>query len=152
MAMKNVNAPIDYPKARQLLIKKLGMKSYSTRDIRRWMKEKGVDSDIAERLIAEFQQGGYLDDAAYLQTFVRSQRARRYGPRAIALKLMQKGFSEKEIAQALDGEVDDSSAVRQLLDTRYRSRNLSDPRERQKVIASLMRRGFSLDVILNTIK
>lgn len=142
-----------YAEARRLLIRKLGMKSYCTLELRRWLQEKGATQEIIEGLLAEFKS--YLDDAQWLETFVSAQRARRYGRRTIALKLMQKGFSEEEIAQALSESEeggDEEAAIRQLLQSRYRSRNLQDYRERQKVIASLMRRGFSLDLILKILR
>jgi len=145
---------IDYKEAKRLLLKKLGMKSYATLELKGWLKEKGVESAISEQLLEEFQQLGYLNDTAWLASFVRVQRARRYGSRTIALKLMQKGFSKEQIAAALasDDPADEGAAIQKLLESRYRSRDLKNPRERQKVVASLMRRGFSLDLIFKTLK
>ncbi len=144
---------IDYKEAKRLLLKKLGMRAYATLEIRRWLKEKGVEEAIAEQLLEEFQQLGFLNDTAWLASFVRMQRARRYGGRTIALKLMQKGFSKEEIAEALSSEetVDEGAAIEKLLATRFKSRDLKEPRERQKVVASLVRRGFSLELIFNII-
>lgn len=136
-----------YSEARKLLFKKLGMRNYTTSELKRWLKEKGAsESDIAT-LLKECQQLGYIDDGQWLESFVRTQRAKRYGNRMIALKLMQKGFSEPDISKALSQGQDEEMAIKHLLQSRYRSRDLSDPRQRQKVIASLARRGFSLAMI-----
>lgn len=132
--------------AKRLLIRKLGVKSYTTIELRGWLKEKGAPEQIVEKLLTEFQALGYIDDQAYLASFIRVQRSRKYGPRSIALKLMQKGFSQEEVASSLD-QSDDSETIRQLLETKYRSKNMQDPREKQKVVASLMRRGFSYNQI-----
>lgn len=133
---------------RKLLYKKLCIKSYTTFELRSWLKEKGASEKDIESLLEECQRLGYIDDTQWLASFVRTQRAKRYGKRVIALKLFQKGFSEKDISQALSEEGgDEETAIRQLLQSRYRSRDMSDPRQRQKVIASLARRGFSLTSI-----
>lgn len=137
-----------YSEARKLLYKKLGMRSCNTVELRVWLKEKGASEKDIETLLLECQNLGYVDDAQWLASFVRSQRAKRYGKRTIALKLMQKGFSHDDISHALaeEGE-DEETAIRHLLQNRYRSRDMRDPRERQKVIASLARRGFSFATI-----
>jgi regulatory protein len=139
---------VNYKEAKLLLIKKLTMKSYCTGELRRWFHDKGVDETIAEQLLQEFQQQGYLDDSAWLASFVRIQRAKRYGSRTIALKLKQKGFSNEEVAELLHDKSEEEGAIQKLLETRYRTRDLKNPRERQKVVASLLRRGFQLERIL----
>ncbi|MCE5318937.1 MAG: recombination regulator RecX [Parachlamydia sp.] len=142
-----------YLEARKLLLKKLGMRSYTTIEMWRWLKEKGVLEKDIGALLEECKKLGYLNDQQWLESFVRTQRARRYGQRTIALKLMQKGFSEREISKALSEEGgDEEAAIRHLLQSRYRSRDISDPHQRQKVIASLARRGFSLETILKALK
>jgi regulatory protein len=140
---------IDYKK---LLYKKLGIKSYTTEELRGWLLEKGATEVMVTLLLQECQQLGYLNDEAYREAFVRQARARHYGPSHITMKLKQKGFSEEEISEALCSESDEEASIQQLLQSRYRSRDLKNARERQKVIASLMRRGFSYDSIIANLK
>jgi regulatory protein len=141
--------------ARNYALRRIAQMSYSTHGLRRLMIERLIPKEIVNQIIDDFVANGYLDDGQWLQSFYRQEIARKSGPGKIRMKLMQKGFSQETISQFFqekNGEERDESEeqpalIRRLLETRYRTRDLKDPKERQKVVAGLMRQGFDYEEI-----
>lgn len=140
----------EYRGATLYALKRLSIKSYLASELQNKLIEHHVAEANAQRVILECQRLGYLNDEEWLNCFVRRQVARKLGPMAIVMKLRAKGISQ-ENAQRLIETLDNGNARRErithLLATRYRNRDLSDFRSREKVITSLIRKGFSLSDI-----
>jgi regulatory protein len=90
---------------------------------------------------------GVIDDEAWVASFVRSQ-SKRCGLRIIQQKLRAKGISADTSSFAGDSPAAENEAILHLLNTRYRKKDLSQTKEKQKVIASLMRKGFAYQQII----
>ena len=97
------------------------------------LQEKDASLNTTEKVITEFEQLGYLNDAEWLESFLRR---------------MQR---EKKGSQYTDCKDNEVQSIERLLATRYRQKNLAAAKERQKVIASLARKGFTLGNILKTL-
>lgn len=141
--------------AKRYALKRLSTQAMLSTRLSRSLKERLVSENAIEIVIYELRELGLLNDKEWVASFVRVQTSRRVGPRAIAQKLAGKGVRGGNVAEALDGMWDPAEqkkGIRHLLNTRYAKRNLKDPRERQKVIASLARRGFELSEILSLVK
>lgn len=136
-------------------LKRLSMKSYLSAELHNKLVEHHVSEEMAARVILKCQSWGYLNDQEWLQHFVQRQLTKNLGPMAILMKLRVKGVSQ-ETAQQLIAALDDGEERRKrvshLLATRYRNRDLSDMRSREKVIASLMRKGFAFSDIKKVLK
>lgn len=142
----------EYQKAKLYAVKRLSLQAMLSTALVRSLKERLVSETTIHRIIEEFLNEGLLDDESWAQSFVRTQTARKVGPRAITQKLARKGLKREELQEVVQDawESEDQKAlVMQLLKSRYVRRNLSDYAERQKVVASLIRRGFDLSVILD---
>ena len=114
----------------------LSKKSYFTKELRAKLLEKGYPEKDIEILISELKNQNLLDDHELAARYVKLQQAKGYGARVIIQKLRQKaGPIEVEIE---DGEIES------LIRKKY-LRKLPD--DRNKVIAALLRRGFSYDLI-----
>lgn len=143
----------DYQKAKSYVIRIFAKKNYASFELRKKLDEHSFSDDIAERLIDEFTEAGYIDDNAWLKNFIRLESARKHGSGVVLQKLLQKNPPEELLEQArtLLEEEDHSDQIRKLLETRYRTRNLNDYREREKTIGSLVRRGYRFEDIKETI-
>lgn len=133
---------------------RLSSKNYLTTELKKKLTEKGVRNSIIEEVIAKCKEYGYLNDQSYIESYVRQQILRKKGPLFIIQKLIAKGISKhkaQEILSASDCKSDHTDAIKTLLETRYKTKNLCDFRERQKVVLSLLRRGFSLETIQSSI-
>jgi len=146
---------LEYNQAKLYAIKRLSLQSMPSTTLSKALRDRLVSEETTERLIQEFIQLGYLNDAEWTKSFVRQQSAKKMGPRAIAQKLAFKGLPKEEVEAALGVAKNPSQqkeSIVKLLSTRYRQRNLTDYKERQKVAASLMRRGFDFSIILDCLR
>ena len=142
---------LEYRMAKLYALRRLSAQSLPSTTLARALRQRLVTEETIERLNEELKQQGYLNDEEWTASYVRGQIARKRGPKAIVQKLAHKGISEEQAHSALEsasGADQQKQAIAKLIQTRYASRNLSDFKERQKVIASLARRGFDLSIIL----
>lgn len=140
--------------AKIFALRKLAAQNLPSSLLARALRQRLVSEQTIEILINEFNRQGYLNDQEWAASYVRYQTARKVGPRNIAQKLTSKGLTKtqfKEVLQEVKDSESQKEAVNALLITRYRHRQLSDFREKQKVIAALVRRGFDLSVILDCV-
>ena len=77
--------------------------------------------------------------------------SRLYGPRRIEQELYRRGIDSETAKEALDGlETNFTESVKALARGRLR-RDMSDPREIQKLIAALVRCGHDYDTIKSSL-
>ncbi len=150
---------LEYKGARSFLIKRLSQKNYHSQELLDALDKRHVSQDVSKQIIQEFVTQGYLNDSGWLSSFVRGMRLQRFGFKAILSKLMHKGISKEEASEAIEkfqeveGQENNSlHSIEQLLNTRYRHRQLSDRKERDKVIAGLVRKGYELNEIFEVLK
>lgn len=148
---------IEYQAAKGYAFKRLAMKMMSTSEMRKGLSQRLVSEGVAQRVIDECVRLGFLNEQVWLDAYVRSLIGRKYGPQTILYKLRSKGVPQDiadEVLEKLNGVDGEGNVTRiqQLLTTKYRSRNLSEYKERGKVIAALIRKGFSFDDILKAIR
>lgn len=153
--LEEIFKTLEYRGAKRYSFRRLTAKSMSSYELLHLLEEKLVSSQTAQRLVEELKQQGYLNDAEWAESFVRQQTSLRKGPRVIAQKLKAKGFDVEQtgdLLEKLQPEESQKEAIQKLLMTRYRSRDLNDRYERDKVVAALARRGFDIGLIISTIK
>lgn len=151
-------AALEYNMARQYVMRRLSAMNLPSKTIIRSLKQRFVSDETISRVIENFTELGYLNDATWTTGFVRQQTERKLGPRAIAQKLTNKGFGREEIEEAMEplkgssGEEVQMDAIVALLNSKYKKKNLGDFKEKQKVVASLARRGYDFSLILKALK
>lgn len=136
--------------ARNFAIKCLAKKSYHSRELKRLLEESLVNEAIIDEVILECRQMGYLDDEDLINRVVQRDKARRDGPRKILWKICRKGIHDEGIEKQVEAtypEDEQLMQIKKLLETRYRTRDLTSPSEKQKVAAALARKGYSFELI-----
>lgn len=139
----------EYKRVKGYVLWRLSTQSYHSEQLAKMLRERLVQSKTIERVLREFQEAGFLDDQAWLKSFVRLHQ-KRYGLRLILAKLQAKGLSANTLRQlTIEGQnpEEEVQAIRHLILTRYRKKNLNDYKEKQKVVAALMRKGYAFDQI-----
>lgn len=147
-------AVLEYRQARQYAIKRLSLLHMPSTTLIKSLTQRLVSEGTIQRLIEELCSLGYLNDQEWIASFIRVQSQRKMGPRAIARKLASKGLSAGQVETTLRESQttdDQKHSIKQLLSKRYRMRNLSDFKERKKVVAALVRRGFDLSLVLDLV-
>ena len=109
------------------------------------MARRDVDPEVAARVLDRFTDVGLIDDAAYAQMLVRSQReSRGLARRALAVELRRRGVGDAEATAALD-DVDPEAEVetaRELLRRRWRD-DVDPTTQARRAMAMLARKGYS---------
>jgi len=145
----------EFERSQYFVLKRLTQRSYSSFELRAQLGERLVSSRNIERVIEECTRLGYLDDVAWLDSFIRSQKSKKLGPRMIEQKLYQKGVPKSFYEPILEKGMTDEAqieGIQKLLNTRFRSRDLSDLKVKKKVIASLIRKGFDYELVSKVLK
>lgn len=135
---------LEYQAVKQYVLRRLSSQHYHSAQLTKLLKERFVQSSTIERVIEECIHWGYLNDEAWVESFMRS-RLRRCSLRSLIPKLQARGLPSsliKEIAAHWQDSDQEVETVKKLLETKYRSKDLKQPQERQKVIASLLRKGY----------
>ena len=120
----------------------------SQRQVEQQLAKKGVDEQSIAGAVETMKKYGYIDDAAYVQEFVRSY-AKRMGAQAIRQKLMQNGVSGRVVEEnlSLSDEAQLETACMILTKQAKKYQKLEPQKAKQRMYAMLARRGFSGEVI-----
>ena len=84
---------------------------------------------------------GLLSDSRFAESTVHSYERRGYGELRIRQELRRRGVSREDADAALEDYEPDGGALRSLLEKKLKG-DLSDPKQVQRTIAFLQRRGF----------
>jgi len=146
---------LEYRQVKAYALRRLSKQAMPSKMLTRALKERLVFEQTIAKIIEEFTELGFLNDKEWSSSFVRVQSSKKMGPRAIAQKLAAKGIKGEALEEALEGSWEpdhQKSLLLNLLNTRYANRNFSDFKEKNKVVAALMRKGFELPIILEVIE
>ncbi|MDN8548389.1 regulatory protein RecX [Microbacterium sp. NM3R9] len=133
-------------RAERMLLRKLRTRSLSIREARTALRDAEVDGDVAEQVIAAFEQNGYLDDARLAEQLLDGALGRKaQGATAIAQTLSRRGLDREVIDIAL-ASLPDDEAERAEEFARQRARGMSGLDRDvalRRLHGQLARRGFS---------
>ena len=122
-------------------------------ELRERLHRRGFEGDNIEAVVARLKEQGLVDDMAFTQ-FWKENRA-SFSPRSRRLnklELRRKGVASDVIDQVVD-EVDDNDSAYRAALSKVRSFTMSDYQNfRQRLGGYLKRRGFSYEVINQTVE
>jgi len=140
-------------------IKALGRHMRTEAELRRLMRmrvEPGENGNaIIDATIARLKENGYLDDAAYAETYARlRQQNEKLGQRRVSQSLTQKGVSSQIVTDAVEAryaDTDEETLARKHLE-RKRIRKPENEKEIARVMRRLVAAGFSTSVIYKILR
>ena len=120
--------------------------------MRLYLERRAEDKDTVRPILERLKQNSYLDDARYARQFVRRRsEIRKQGAFRIARDLRARGVPDRHIEAAIAeraAESDDGELARELIKRRLKSlRGPLDERRKASLCRSLLRAGFSSDII-----
>jgi regulatory protein len=127
----------------------LTARELSEGQVRARLAEKGYNESAIKSALERLLNDRTLDDRRAATAVARTEaRVRRHGPHRVMAKLTAMRFDRdlaKEIVRDLFGDEDEDALIDKALERRLRGKSdtLTDPRERQKLVAYLVRQGFS---------
>lgn len=133
-------------------LRALMRRAHSVYEMRQYLERRAEDKETVQSVLRRLKEHGYLDDARYAKQFARVRaQNRRQGSYRIARDLRARGVPDRHIEAALAEtfeETDEATLVRQRLERKLRSfRGAFDQRKLASLYRSLLRAGFSADVI-----
>ena len=128
----------------------LSRKDYSKKELLQKLCDKGILEDAAHSAIQYMIDHGYQDDFRYAKRLAELN-AQLYGRRRTEQMLYNHGIDKEMIREVCDEVFDDTEKeedkIDLLLEKAARGKDLSDPKERNKVFAKLARFGYESSVI-----
>jgi regulatory protein len=127
----------------------LTARELSEAQVRSRLVDKGYTDAAITPAVERLLQDRTLDDRRAATAVARTEaRVRRHGPHRVMGKLIAMHIDRdlaKEIVRELFGEEDEEALLQKTLETRLRGNpeRLNDPRERRRILAYLVRQGFS---------
>ena len=139
----------DVTRAFDKAVRYLAARPRSISEVRKNLIKKQFDDVVIERVIDRLIELGYVDDHAFAKLWVKSRdNSSPRGSKGLWYELRQKGIDPAIIDQVLSDFDGDAAAERAARQQLFRYRNISDPQElRRKMASFLMRRGFNYDTI-----
>ncbi|MBA2295868.1 MAG: regulatory protein RecX [Actinobacteria bacterium] len=141
----------DGTRARSFVVNSLAARAQSVAEIEAKLVAREVPDHLIDEVVAEARRLGYLDDAELAGQLARGYRSRRYGRRRAAETLRRRRIASAEVETALEAaysEAEESVLAAAALGTRP----VTDPTERGRAVAFLVRRGFSARVAWEVVR
>lgn len=141
---------IEYEVARLLALKSLARRNLSSFELKRLLTQRLIGEATVKRVVGECVNQGLINDQDWIDALVRGEIRRGKAARFIEAKLRFKGVPPPLIATALVLLKEQTSPREQilaLLKGKWKGRNLYDEKERKRIIAACIRRGFSYEDI-----
>ena len=149
----------DYSAARLLAERYIDYQRRTSAEVRRRLGRGGFEEDLVERVVAELEVAGLLDDAKFSVDWVESRARRKgFGASRLASELRARGISKEETESALeqldaDSELENALALARKrlglpLDTHQAAHPAAcTPDDKRRLAGYLQRRGYNWGII-----
>jgi regulatory protein len=140
--------------ARDLAWAALNRREHTVAELRRVLERKRVEPSEIVTVLEELTAGGWVDDAAYARRFAEDRRALDgWGSERIARRLQAVGVEREHIEAAVGvrADGDEREAALELLRRRFPDPP-ADPRERNRALGLLARRGYELELAYDVLR
>jgi len=142
-----------YAAATRILMRR----AHSVHEMKQALAHRTDDDKLIKATLDRLKREGLIDDARYAKQFVRQRtEIRRQGKFRIARDLRARGVPDPHIEAALAEsaeEHDEAAMVRQRIERKLRAtRGEIDEKKLASLYRSLLRAGFSADVVRREVK
>ena len=133
-----------YPFAMEKAIALLAMRPRTQQEIADALRKNAYPARTIARVMARFDEAGYINDTNFAEQWAASRTGKGMGARRIRMELRRKGVDGDAIDEALSSIDEDEMLSGALKAARKAAsgKDISDPKDRQKVLAALARRGY----------
>jgi regulatory protein len=148
-------------RAKNIAVNYLSYRKRSAKEIRDHLIRKGIDRESSEKVVRDLQSAGILDDREFARSFIKDRLLRK--PAGLALlrrQLTAKGIASETAEEILEELVSPQlqqkaamELVRRRLQLARRSLSgLDEDKRKKRLIDFLLRRGFSYEITMKTIR
>lgn len=142
---------INYKKALNKCADLLSRREHSVKELKMKLL-KTVDEVSADRAIQRYLEAGYLDDEHFCESLVDYlYNTKKYSTNHVKQECYKRGIDSQIVSRVIaDFDVDNINTICDLLVKKYESK-LQQENGKEKVIASLQRKGFSYYDIISAL-
>jgi regulatory protein len=138
-------------------VRALMRRAHSVHEMKQKLERRSDNKLLVQVVMARLKENGQIDDARYAKQFARQRtEGRKQGKFRISRDLRARGVSDRHIEAALKESAeqnDEAAMVRQRIERKLRSyRGEIDEKKMASIYSSLLRAGFSADVIRRELK
>lgn len=148
-------------RAAELAYRYVARRERTVHELRKHLVSRGLAAPEIDGAVEELVETGYLDDARYARLFVQDKRGiEQWGSERIRRGLLSRGIERDVVDAALATDVWDEDAPAEgdselgralaVLERRFPDPP-SDRRERERALATLVRRGYEPELALDAI-
>jgi regulatory protein len=142
--------------ARKILLDQLTGQARTRAELAQKLARKNVPEEVAERLLARFEEVGLVDDESFARSWVQSRQAGKgLARRALAQELRRKGVDDDVAREVLDDvdPDDEAEAARMLVRRKLRSvQRLDRATAVRRLSGMLARKGHSAGVAFRVVR
>jgi regulatory protein len=141
----------------EVAVRALMRRAHSVNEMKKLLTRRADDELLVKVVLARLHENGQLDDARYAKQFVRQRtEIRRQGKFRIIRDLRARGVPDEHVNAAIAEsaeQTDEAALVRQRIERKLKlTRGEIDDRKIASLYGSLMRAGFSPDLIRRELK
>ncbi len=140
-----------------MALRALMRRAHSVHEMKQKLERRSDNKLLVQVVMARLKENGQIDDARYAKQFARQRtEGRKQGKFRVARDLRARGVPDRHIEAALEEaakETDEGAMVRQRIERKLRSyRGEIDEKKMASIYGSLLRAGFSADVVRRELK
>lgn len=142
---------IDVKIARAIVYKALALRGHLKAELKKKLQTVKITPQAIEKILAECEALGYLDDTREGKLFIQREKRRGLGPQMIAYKLKQKA---PELADMVSQEVSEQEQIAQIkkwIEKKTKRSNPQDLKVKGRLYRFLRGKGFDDSLIRRAI-
>jgi len=138
-------------------VRALMRRAHSVYEMKQKLERRSDNKLLVQLVMARLKENGQIDDAKYAKQFARQRTVgRKQGKFRVARDLRARGVPDMHIDAALKESAeqnDEAAMVRQRIERKLRSfRGEIDEKKMASIYSSLLRAGFSAEIIRHELK
>ena len=131
----------------------LSFRPRSEQEMRRYLRDKGLDEGPSEQIVARLKRAHLVDDQDFAQFWVQSRQMHRpRGRRALRAELSRKGVPRDVIDGSIQDIDEEAQAFQAAPTVAHRLASLEQRVFFHRLLGYLQRRGFGYDVAIKVIR
>ena len=124
--------------------------------MKRYLRQRGAADAVVDAAIEKLSDFNFVNDETFARNWALSRaQSQGYGPRRIEQELKIKGVVDTTIRAAIKeifDQQDEEKRARTILQKRFGSKDIKEPRTLRRAVAFLQRRGYSSKVIFTLLR
>ncbi len=144
----------DFEKAKDCAFWYINKRRYTKKELIEKIISRDYEKELAVEVADYLEELGYIDDRDYARRYIiDAVKLKKRGLKRIKTDLFVKGIPYDIVDSVVaDFEINCDEALPQLVESKATGVDLSDEKQKNRLISFLLRRGFSYSDILREIK